>query len=190
MIINKPHPALSLKTLGFIPLSIAISLSLVACDSTKEPNKTIEVKHKVQKYRKDTVITGRVRNKKERIVTGVINATDEQGNIIASTTLQNNSNKYAVTLPKDTELPVILVYKKDQSSASKDTLLSVVIYTMIKKYDINELTTLIAKQAKKLGGYSHRNMSIAADSTVGVPDANKTSTGFRGDPTKQYGGWH
>jgi len=31
---------------------------------------------------------------------------------------------------------------------------------------------------------------MAADSTVGVPDANKTSTGFRGDPTKQYGGWH
>ena len=69
-------------------------------------------------------------------------------------------------------------------------MVSVVVYTSIKKYDINELTTLIAKKAKALGGYTQINMVLAADSTVGIPDANKTTTGFRGDPTKQYGGWH
>jgi hypothetical protein len=65
-----------------------------------------------------------------------------------------------------------------------------IIYPNIKKYDINELSTAIAKKAKVLGGYTHYNMMRAAESTVSVPDANKTTTGFKGDPTKQYGGWH
>jgi hypothetical protein len=78
----------------------------------------------------------------------------------------------------------------DPQSESQDKLIAVAIYPTIKKYDINDYTTLIAKKAKAMGGYTHSNMVLAADSTVGVPEANKTSTGFRGDPTKQYGGWH
>ncbi|HCT99478.1 MAG TPA: hypothetical protein DF614_05290 [Methylococcaceae bacterium] len=57
-------------------------------------------------------------------------------------------------------------------------------------YDINALTTRIAQRAKSLGGYTRQNMVLAAGDSVNVPDANKTTTGFRGDPTSQYGGWH
>jgi hypothetical protein len=52
------------------------------------------------------------------------------------------------------------------------------------------LTTSIAKKAQALGGYTHANMVQAAEDTAKVPDANKTTAGFRGDPTTQYGGWH
>lgn len=41
-----------------------------------------------------------------------------------------------------------------------------------------------------MGGYTRANLVRAAEETVHVPDANKTSTGWRGDPTTQYGGWH
>jgi hypothetical protein len=52
------------------------------------------------------------------------------------------------------------------------------------------LTTAIAKKAQSMGGYNHANMVRAAEGTIAVPDANKTTEGFRGDPTTQYGGWH
>jgi hypothetical protein len=52
------------------------------------------------------------------------------------------------------------------------------------------LTTFIAKKAKTLGCYNHANMVRAAEDTASVPDSNKTTEEFRGDPTTQYGGWH
>jgi hypothetical protein len=52
------------------------------------------------------------------------------------------------------------------------------------------LTTAIAKAAKTMGGYTRTNMVRAAEETVSVPEGNKTSTGWKGDPTTQYGGWH
>jgi hypothetical protein len=108
---------------------------------------------------------------------------------VATTQLEKGS-RYSLTIPAKTQLPMELTFYPDKGNSDVDKLVTAVIYTSINKYDINDLTTLIAKNAKALGGYNHSNMSIAADSTVGIPDANKTSTGFRGDPTKQYGGWH
>ena len=74
--------------------------------------------------------------------------------------------------------------------ADGEKLITAVVHPTITQYDINPLTTLIAKKAKSMGGYSHANMVRAAEGTVTVPDANKTTEGFRGDPTTQYGGWH
>lgn len=37
-----------------------------------------------------------------------------------------------------------------------------------------------------MGGYNRANMVRAAEGTVAVPDANKTTEGFRGDPTTQW----
>ena len=71
-----------------------------------------------------------------------------------------------------------------------EKLITAVVHPTITQYDINPLTTLIAKKAKSMGGYSHANMVRAAEGTVTVPDANKTTEGFRGDPTTQYGSWH
>ena len=65
-----------------------------------------------------------------------------------------------------------------------------VVDEKISQYQINPATTAIAKAAKTMGGYTRANLVRAAEETVHVPDANKTSTGWRGDPTTQYGGWH
>lgn len=167
-----------------------ISMFLNGCDNNdKSSKKSFSIQQKAQKYKKETTLTGKVSNKKGAINSGEIKVTDSQGKLVATTQLQND-NHYSVTVPSGTELPITLSFYADENSTDKDKLISVAIYASMTKYDINELTTLIAKKAKALGGYTHSNMVLAADSTVGVPDANKTSTGFRGDPTKQYGGWH
>lgn len=181
-----PHAKLTLSLI----FALLASLSLLGCsDEGKTNKKEFSIQQSAQKYTKDTTLKGSVRNKKGSIKSGEIKAATSEGKVVATTQLENSSH-YSIVIPAGVELPLILTYYPTSDSPKKDTLISAVIYTSIKKYDINSLTTLIAKKAKSLGGYTHSNMSIAADQTVGIPDANKTSTGFRGDPTKQYGGWH
>lgn len=180
---------MNIKNLSFAFGKIVfICFFLSACDNEKNKN-SFSIKQPQQVYTNITTLKGKVRNKISAFNAGTIKVTDNKNHLVATTQL-NKSGHYSVEVPAGTKLPVTLSFYKNAKISEKDKLISVAIYTSIKKYDINELTTIIAKKAKALGGYSHSNMVLAADSTVGVPDANKTSTGFRGDPTKQYGGWH
>jgi len=170
-----------IKTL--LTLSI-VSIFLVGCDDQKKKSPTIKVP--VQSYKQIKVLKGSVLDEKGPVLEGELKVADSSGRVVASTRL-DNSKKYSVEIPAGTTLPVVLTVKPKGSS---EKLMAVVISSAVSSYDISPLTTKIANRAKELGGYTYANMVMAADSTVGVPDANKTSTGFRGDPTKQYGGWH
>lgn len=119
------------------------------------------------------LLSGKVENK-----TGNVKALDGD-NVIASASVENG--RYQLEIPAQTKLPIVLYY---------DNFIAVVIDTDMTNYDINSLTTNIAMKAKALGGYTRQNMTLAASNSINTPDANKTSTGFRGDTTKQYGGWH
>jgi hypothetical protein len=175
---------------GKLILAIICSLTFFGCDNKDQNSKnSLSVNQTVQKYKKETILKGAIRNKKQSFKSGEVKATDNKGKVIATTQLENN-NHYSIKIPVGTELPILLSFNPENDKSEKNKLISVVLYTRMKKYDINELTTLIAKKAKSMGGYTHRNMSMAADGTVGIPDTNKTSTGFRGDPTSLYGGWH
>jgi len=161
-----------------------VSVFLVACDDAKTNKPAIKVP--VQAYQQMKVLKGTVTNKQGSVLNGVLKVKDRNGKVVATAQLENSKN-YSVKIPAGTELPIeLLVTQK----GSDDKLIAIVISTAVSRYDISSLTTKIANRAKALGGYTYGNMVMAADSTVGVPDANKTSTGFRGDPTKQYGGWH
>ena len=160
------------------------SLLLVACDDQKKKSPVIKVP--VQKYKQIKVLKGAVLDEKGPVLDGDIKVADSSGRVVANARLEN-SKDYSIEIPAGTTLPVVLTVSPKGSS---EKLRAVVISPAVSKYDISPLTTKIANRAKELGGYTYANMVMAADSTVGVPDANKTSTGFRGDPTKQYGGWH
>ena len=189
MPLNTPPFLTPFKT-RLLFITILLALPMYGCDSNdKNSKKGLSIQQTVQKYTKDTTLTGKVSNKKGSITSGKIKATDSKGKVVATTQLENKSH-YSIVIPAGVELPILLTFYPSPDSDNKENLVSAVIYTSIKKFDINTLTTLIANNAKSLGGYTHSNMSISADQTVGIPDANKTSTGFRGDPTKQYGGWH
>lgn len=163
---------------------IIASVFLVACDDQKKKAPLIKVP--VQKYKQLKIMTGAVLDKEGPVLEGEIKVADSAGKVVATTRLENSKN-YRVEIPAGTTLPIVLTANPEGSS---NKLRAVIISSAISKYDITPLTTKIAKQAKELGGYTYANLVMAAGSTVNVPDANKTSTGFRGDPTKQYGGWH
>lgn len=129
---------------------------------------------KVEQYTATSVLLfGKVQNAAN------VEAIDEMQNVIISTAAENG--RYKIEIPAQTKLPIIL---------RAGDFISVVVDTDLKNYDINNLTTEIAKKAKALGGYTRQNMVLAASNSVHTPDANKTSTGWRGDTTLQYGGWH
>lgn len=182
------------KTSKFIcPLFIILLISVLtsSCDNNEKSRKTsfATIQQKKQVYRQETTLKGKVSNNKGVLRSGEINIADSKGKILAETTLQN-SNHFSVKVPAGTELPIILTFHPTANSDDKDIMTSVIINTSIKTFNINELTTEIAKKAKALGGYTIAHMVSAAESTVSVPDAKKTTAGFSGDPTKQYGGWH
>lgn len=187
---NTLNTRIAFKPSTFVAIISLLSLLLSACNNSDNNSKpSIAVQEKIQVYSKQTILKGKVSSEDKTFTSGSILVTDVKGKTIASTQLAKG-NHYSVTIPSGTVLPIILSFSAEGNDNKKDKLIAVALYPAIKVYDINDTTTAIASTAKARGGYTHKNMVFAADNLVGVPDANKTSTGFRGDPTKQYGGWH
>jgi hypothetical protein len=138
----------------------------------------------VKKYAHATTLEGRISNDKGPVKGGRVEAIDEGGRLIADAAVDNGH--YSVDIPAGTALPILLTY----AAEPEEKLVTAVVHDTITQYDINPSSTAIAKAAKAMGGYTHANMTRAAADTVHTPDANKTTTGWRGDPTTQYGGWH
>lgn len=166
------------------------SCSLIACNNNDKQS-TTPISHTSvsKKYTQATTLEGTVSDSHGRVKAGQIKATDTNHQVIASSEIQENG-QYRIEIPAETTLPIILGFHHEAKQANAEQLISVVIDPMVSKYDINPYTTAIASKAKEMGGYTRANLVIAAENMVHVPDANKTSTGFRGDPTTQYGGWH
>ncbi len=143
----------------------------------------------VQVFKQETILHGKVSNKKGIVKSGTVKAVDLKGNELATAKV-NNEAAFKIKIPAGTKLPIELKFYPDQNSQDAEEMMAVVAYSSMTGYDINDVTTRIAEKARKMGGYTHRNIVLASESMVKVPDANKTTTGFRGDPTKQYGGWH
>ncbi|MEY4211336.1 MAG: hypothetical protein RLZ92_1717 [Pseudomonadota bacterium] len=166
---------------------LLMAVLFAGCGKEAKPQKVL--KESIQKYEKVVTLQGSVSNNSGLVKSGKIEARLPSGELLAETVLENSA-RYQLQIPAGTVLPLILSFSPTDASQNADKLISVVVQADINRYDISPLTTAIAQQAKALGGYTLRNMSQAAEDGVHVPDANKTSTGFRGDPTKQYGGWH
>lgn len=156
-------------------LVMIVLLNIVLLSACNDMQQSKPATSSTTKYTATSVfLIGKVEAK-----SGNVEAIDSNQNIIALAAVQNG--RYQLEIPAQTQLPLVLRCEQ---------FVAVVIDTDLTSYDINALTTAIAEKAKALGGYTRQNMVVAASNSVNVPDANKTSTGFRGDPTSQYGGWH
>lgn len=164
-------------------LATLSSVVITGCEQGQKAAKVSQVV--VKKYTKATILEGVVSNNKGVIKSGRVEVTDEKGRLITHVAVDDSH--FSVEIPANTVLPILLTFS---SESSTDKLVTAVIDDMITKYYINPSTTAIAKAAKEMGGYSRANMVSAAENTTHTPDANKTTTGWRGDPTTQYGGWH
>ncbi|MFA6163463.1 MAG: hypothetical protein WC685_08545 [Methylobacter sp.] len=166
-----------------ILLVILSSLAISGCDRGQKTAKVSQAV--VKKYAQATALEGVVSNDKGVIKMGRVEVTDENGRLITHVAVDNGH--YRVEIPANTILPILLTFS---SELITEKLVSVVIDDSITQNYINPSTTAIAKAAKAMGGYTHANIVRAAENTLHTPDANKTTTGWKGDPTKQYGGWH
>lgn len=183
-----------MKTPTTFKLTLIAGLTLLGCGimsgcGQDQAKSSTPSKAAVKQTLRTTSLLGAVSDNAGPLKTGTVSLLSESGQTLASTEL-NNSQRYEIQVPTGTDLPVILSYTPGPNAPKDAQLISVVIHPDASKYDINPTTTTIAKQAKAMGGYTHNNMVQAAESTAHVPDANKTTSGFRGDPTTQYGGWH
>lgn len=175
----------SLSAFGFVFL-IAV-FSIAGCQEERQPRPL--TKETVKKFEVATVLEVSVADDKGPVKAGTVKVIDSQGRTIARTQLQNH-DQYRIEVPAGTVLPVVLSFLPDGKEANAEELITAVVHPNLTIYSINPLSTAIAKKARELGGYTHANLVLAAESMGTVPDANKTTAGFRGDPTKQYGGWH
>jgi len=161
---------------------------LYGCDDN-QPKEKQTIKKEIKSFKQAATLKGLVTNDKGRVKQGELKVTNSKKQVIATTTIQDDGY-YKIEIPAATSLPILLNVSFQSNNGKNEELIAAVIYNSMTKFDINPLSTKIAKKAKALGGYTHANMMLAAESMVDMPDDNKTTRGFRGDPTKQYGGWH
>ncbi|MDQ7090877.1 MAG: hypothetical protein Q9M50_09550 [Methylococcales bacterium] len=176
----------TLLNTGFILLTT--SCFLYGCGDSDSKKTQTSVKT-VKIFKQAKILKGLVSDDKGRIKAGKISAINDKKKVIATASVQEDGY-YKIEIPALTVLPILLKVSLANDKAENKELTAAIIYTSMTKFDINPLSTKIAEKAKKLGGYTHSNMVVAAESMVKIPDDNKSTRGFRGDPTKQYGGWH
>lgn len=175
------------RTLAMVCLFSAGGWILSGCDSKPQP--VISAKPSVAKYEKLKTLEGLITNDDGPVKTGIVKALSESGHVVAQIEVTDGPH-YSLEVPAGTLLPILLAYYPSADAGDEQRMIAAVVHTGASKFDINPLSTRIAVQAKAMGGYTHKNLVAAAESNGTVPASNKTTAGFRGDPTTQYGGWH
>ncbi len=142
-----------------------------------------------------TRLTGHVLNDDGPVVKARIEAKDARGQVAAKTELQGGSNTYQLTLPAGTAYPVILTAFPEAPSG--EPLKAAVASPLAAEQDISQVSTIVVDTALSLGGVNEANLAKAAGAAIalrkksgGGGGGGATTESFKGDPTKQYGGWH
>ncbi len=179
-------PLTSAKLTQFLVAAILGSL-LTACG--KSDNTASFVKAPPKTNVTAVTVSGTARADSGKLNTGTITVNDKSGKTVATAEIKAKG-AYAVEIPAGTRYPILLTATPGAGEKQKEQLLVAIIEPLSNDHDITSTSTKIAKKAKSLGGYSRKNMLQAAIKTAAMPDGDKTVGGFRGDPTKQFGGWH
>lgn len=166
---------------------VILPLLLAGCDS--KPKTAIVQTAVADQYAEATTLQGLVSGENGPVKSGIVKAVSESGQVLGQADVADNA-RYSLALPAGTSLPLLLTYYPTESAPESQRMQAAAVHRTLSKYDINPASTRIAKRAKALGGYTHNNLVRAAEESGIVPANNKTTAGFRGDPTTQYGGWH
>lgn len=178
-----------MKRYLFILMATNLLMGCGGNNDSNQANNASKPYTTAKQHNKAVTITGIVRNKKTLIKSGKIEATDNAGNAVTTKSFKS-APRFSLDIPAGTTFPVLLTVYPDADQPKKDILKVVVMNPYSTDQIITTVTTAVADNALALGGYTRENMMKAAMGTVAAPDRDKTVGGFRGDPTKQYGGWH
>jgi hypothetical protein len=140
-------------------------------------------------------ITGHVMDDDGPVNQAKIEAKDAQGMVAARVALKGDSNRYQLTVPAGTRYPLILTAYPE--SPPTEPLKAAVVDASAREQDISQVTTIVVETALSLGGLTEANLAKAAGAAIaqrkksgGGSGGGATTQSFKGDPTKQYGGWH
>ena len=134
-------------------------------------------------------LSGVVLNDDEPVTRAKIEATDQQGRTIATAAVEADAH-YRLMLPAGTAFPVTLTAIPE---GLDKRLKAVVTSDLVSEQDISSVTTIVVDTAINLGGLTEANLAKAAGAAISQRKSSGGSggsAGFKGDPTKQYGGWH
>lgn len=170
-------------------LCLAGSLWLTACGDNSPSSPSSQAATQ-------TRLSGHVSNDDGPVSQARIEAKDAKGALVAKTEVQGGANAYQLTLPANTAFPVILTAYPD--ATPKEALKAAVSNSLAAEQDISPVSTLIVDTALSLGGINEVNLAKAAGAAIalrkksggGGGGGGATTESFKGDPTKQYGGWH
>lgn len=162
-------------------LILATAMTLAACGDNA-PTATVAKAAEAH-------ITGVVLNEDAPVTLAKIEAHDRNGKRVAET-MMNGKDRYDIKLPPGTAYPVILTATPEgQSTALKAAITS----DLVAEQDVSSVTTIVVDTALSLGGLTEANLAKAARAAISqrrTSGGSGSSSGFKGDPTKQYGGWH
>ena len=135
-----------------------------------------------------TTIRGLVSDDNGPVPLAVVEATDEDGRLLA-TADADSTGHFEITIPATAPYPLLLVAKLPNDKR----LQAVVTSRQVAEQDVSPYTDLVVKSARQLGGLTPENIAKAAGAAINMRPSQggkRSSTGFKGDLTKQYSGWH
>jgi hypothetical protein len=140
-----------------------------------------------------TRLSGHVSNDDGPVLKARIEAADAKGSVVARAELPGGANSYQLTLPAGTAFPVILTAYAE--AAPNAPLKAAVPSALAVEQDISPVSTIVVDTALSLGGIDEANLAKAAGAAIALRKKSgggggATTESFKGDPTKQYGGWH
>lgn len=137
-------------------------------------------------------ITGHVSNDDGPVNKARIEAKDAKGQLVEKTEVQAGSNNYRIVLPVGTAYPVILTAYPE--ATPNEVLKAAVSSPLAAEQDISPVSTIVVETALSLGGINEANLAKAAGAAISLRKKSggggATTESFKGDPAKQYGGWH
>ncbi|MBM4202242.1 MAG: hypothetical protein FJ189_13275 [Gammaproteobacteria bacterium] len=141
-----------------------------------------------------TQLTGHVLNDDGPITAATVEVTDSSGVVAARVELKGDS-AYRVTVPAGTRYPLVITAYPVETPG--EPVKAAVTNPEAQEQDLTAVTTIVVNTAIGLGGITDANLAKAAGAAIaqrrksgGGSGGGQTSESFKGDPTKQYGGWH
>ena len=143
-----------------------------------------------------TRLSGHVSNDDGPVLKARVEAKDAKGALLAQTELAGGANSYQLALPAAAAYPVILTAYPEATPG--EPLKAAVASPLAAEQDLSPVSTIIVDTALSLGGINEANLAKAAGAAIslrkksggGGGGGGATTESFKGDPTKQYGGWH
>ncbi len=134
------------------------------------------------------MIEGSVFDDHGRVGKATIEVVDKNERHLATATLQDDG-QFHIKVPAGAAYPVILKAKLSNGKV----LEAVVTSNQVVELDITPHTDLVVKSARLRGGLTPENIAGAAGAAINMrrsQGGKRSSSGFKGDLTKQYSGWH